>query len=244
MTGTMSDIKDFMFTIENLSKRKSVKFTDILQAALDTLQAGGRPWFDAIARRDSVNKIAAELFKKQVYFDSLPQHYTRLSRTEDKPTVKLAVEPGEYRIEWSYAVDTSDRNPYVQYMHHLSDSAGRKSNYSYRSYTKGQRRRETVTVNVTGSIPSWLNIYPAYTTIAANQVTNVTIDSLQVTHYIPQQQAIDSVTRRIIFKPAVEIPSTPSAHEPFTQNIVPLRLDTAGLSLLGDSVVRSGRNAR
>ena len=42
--------KDFMFTIENLSKRKSVKFTDILQAALDTLQAGGRPWFDAIAR--------------------------------------------------------------------------------------------------------------------------------------------------------------------------------------------------
>ena len=191
-----------------------------------------------------MNKIAAELFKKQVYFDSLPQHYTRLSRTEDKPTVKLAVEPGEYRIEWSYAVDTSDRNPYVQYMHHLSDSAGRKSNYSYRSYTKGQRRRETVTVNVTGSIPSWLNIYPAYTTIAANQVTNVTIDSLQVTHYIPQQQAIDSVTRRIIFKPAVEIPSTPSAHEPFTQNIVPLRLDTAGLSLLGDSVVRSGRNAR
>ena len=83
-----------MFTIENLSKRKSVKFTDILQAALDTLQAGGRPWFDAIARRDSVNKIAAELFKKQVYFDSLPQHYTRLSRTEDKPTVTLAVEPG------------------------------------------------------------------------------------------------------------------------------------------------------
>ena len=66
--------KDFMFTIENLSKRKSVKFTDILQAALDTLQAGGRPWFDAIARRDSVNKIAAELFKKQVYFDSATLH--------------------------------------------------------------------------------------------------------------------------------------------------------------------------
>ncbi len=57
--------KDFMFTIENLSKRKSVKFTDILQAALDTLQAGGRPWFDAIARRDSVNKIAAELSKSR-----------------------------------------------------------------------------------------------------------------------------------------------------------------------------------
>ena len=159
-----------MFTIENLSKRKSVKFTDILQAALDTLQAGGRPWFDAIARRDSVNKIAAELFKKQVYFDSLPQHYTRLSRTEDKPTVKLAVEPGEYRIEWSYAVDTSDRNPYVQYMHHLSDSTGHKKVIIPTAATqKGQRRRETVTVNVTGSIPSWLNIYPAYTTIAANQ---------------------------------------------------------------------------
>lgn len=44
---------------------QSVKFTDILQAALDTLQAGGRPWFDAIARRDSVNKIAAELFKSR-----------------------------------------------------------------------------------------------------------------------------------------------------------------------------------
>ncbi len=236
--------KDFMFTIENFSKRKSIKFTDVLQAALDTLQAGGRPWFDASARRDSIDKIAAELFKKQVYFDSLPHHYTHPSRAEDKPVIKLDVEPGEYKIEWDYEVDTADHNSYIQYMHHLSDNTGRKSNYTYRSYRKGQRRHETATVNVTSNTISSLNIYPVYTTSKTDQVTSVTIDSLRVTYYIPQQQAIDSITSQITFKPTVEIPTATATHESSTQNIIPLRLDTTELPILSDSVIYSGRDTR
>lgn len=57
--------EDFMYTIEGLTKRKSLKFSDVLQAALDTLDAKGRPTFQAVARRDTLNRIASELYKKR-----------------------------------------------------------------------------------------------------------------------------------------------------------------------------------
>lgn len=231
--------EDFMYTIEGLTKRKSLKFSDVLQAAMDTLQAKGQPWIHAVALRDTMNRIASELYKKEVYSELKSHHYTHLSRAQDSPTIKIPVEEGEYKIEWIYQIDTSDLNPYVQYMQCLTDSAGKRSNYLYRSYTKGTRNAGSANVTIKPGTKGkqWLNIYPAYTTLRENRqyTTSVTIDSLRVTRYPTPEQIQDSVQARYFYSiPHLSI----QRHGTLTKDFLPFALDTTRVSELGDTLVR------
>lgn len=230
--------EDFMYTIEGLTKRKSLKFSDVLQAALDTLDAKGRPTFQAVARRDTLNRIASELYKKEVYSALESQRYSRLSRAQDSPAIKIPVEAGKYKIEWICHIDSTDQNPYVQYMQCLTDQDGKKSDYLYRSYTKGTKNAESATLIVKeGKGSQWLNVYPAYTTLRENQqyTTKVTIDSLRITRYPTQEQIRDSIQARFLYNLPL-IP--PQQYDTLTKDFLPFALDTTGVSTLGDTLVR------
>ncbi len=237
--------QDFTHTIGTLSKRKSVGLTDLIERATERLTAESAGYFAQVAILDSLDHIAAERYKKIVYEDT-SRVLTRLSDPSQEPDITVPLELGKYRIEYSYLIDTSDQNAYVQYMQFLMDTAKRRRNYLYRSFSKGRSRREKIEVDVPDtSLLKTLNIFLAYSSGRNTRKTLVKVDSLRITHYLPTAEALDSLTRHILYpSPLPEYPHAgfdlpnSSDHGSSEKDFVTLRVDTAGMAVPTDSLVR------
>ena len=138
--------EDFNYTVRNLSKRKSVRFTDIIDEVTASLAREDSLLQKRVALLDTIDRRIDERYRQTVYEDSS----RRVVRTGDleHPDIALPVRPGRYRVEFSALLDSSDRNGSVQYAQHTVDSAGRRSNFHYRRYPKGTRKRETVEISL------------------------------------------------------------------------------------------------
>jgi len=238
--------EDFTHTIGTLTKRKSVGLTDLIDMATERLKKESAGYFAQVAMMDSLDQIAAERYKRVVYGDTSLM-LTQLSYPTQDPDITLPVEPGKYRVEYTYLIDTSDQNSYVQYMQFLLDSAQRRRNYLYRSFSKGRSRREKIEIEVQDtSLLKSLNIFLAYSSGRDTRKTLVKIDSLRITRYLPTEEAMDSLTRRIIYPSPVpeyphagfDLPNTSDHVRTTEKDFVTLRVDTAGLALPADSLVR------
>ena len=130
--------EDFNYTVRNLSKRKSVRFTDIIDEVTASLAREDSLLQKRVALLDTIDRRIDERYRQTVYEDSS----RRVVRTGDleHPDIALPVRPGRYRVEFSALLDSSDRNGSVQYAQHTVDSAGRRSNFHYRRYPKGNGR--------------------------------------------------------------------------------------------------------
>lgn len=239
--------QDFIHTIGTLSKRKSVRLTDVIEKATDRLKQQSAGYFAQVAMMDTLEQIAAERYKQVVYGDT-SLRLSRLSQPDDKPDITVPLEAGRYRIEYTYLIDTADRNSYVQYMQFLLDTADRRSHYNYRSFTKGRERREKIEVEVPDTTAlKTLNIFLAYSSSKDSKKTLITVDSLRITRFMPPEAALDSLTRRILYPSPLpeyphagfDLPTADTAHvRTFEKDFVTLRVDTAGMAALADSVVR------
>ena len=99
---------DFSYTIANLSRRKSIRFTDILDIVVLRLEAESARLSAEIAMRDTIDQRLAERYKQVIYSDSL-RHLSQLRESND-PDLSLPVTQGRYRIDFVYDMDTSSRN--------------------------------------------------------------------------------------------------------------------------------------
>ena len=232
--------RDLMYTIDNLSRRKSIRFTDIIDEVVQSLEAEGQVVFDAVAMLDSVDNILGRRYKKEVYKDSVSRHLTKASNME-KPDLTLPVTLGRYEIIFSYALDTTDKNSYLQYTHQIVDSAGKMQDQLFRSYVKGERRKEKVAFEVTKDNATELKIFLARTGLKAPAVrTDLTVDSLTVTYFLPQQEARDSLSREIFPLPAELsfLTSSKKTKKRDPKDFVTLRPDTTGTAQRRDSLLR------
>lgn len=238
--------EDFIHTVASLSKRKSVRLTDVIEQATERLKQQSAGYFAQVAILDTLDEIAAQRYK-QVVIEDTTVHISRLKRPEEKPDISLPLAPGRYRIEYRYLIDTSDRNAYVQYMHYLTDTADRRSYYTYRSFSKGRDRRENLEIEVSDTVRfKTLDIYLAYSGSKNERKTEITVDSLRITRFIPKEEALDSLTYRILYPSplseyshTVFAPLTSDAHaRTLEKDFVSLRVDTARVVVPSDSVVR------
>ena len=113
--------EDFNYTVRNLSKRKSVRFTDIIDEVTASLAREDSLLQKRVALLDTIDRRIDERYRQTVYEDSS----RRVVRTGDleHPDIALPVRPGRYRVEFSALLDSSDRNGSVQYAQHTVRSA-------------------------------------------------------------------------------------------------------------------------
>ena len=185
--------EDFNYTVRNLSKRKSVRFTDIIDEVTASLAREDSLLQKRVALLDTIDRRIDERYRQTVYEDSS----RRVVRTGDleHPDIALPVRPGRYRVEFSALLDSSDRNGSVQYAQHTVDSAGRRSNFHYRRYPKGTRKRETVEISLDDPKITELHIILAKLSgkDKERKTVSLRIDSLQVVYYPPRKESYDSV---------------------------------------------------
>ena len=81
--------EDVYYTIGNFSKRKSARLGDVVEQAIEMLEAEGKYYNREVAVLDTIDNVARRSFTRTVYAD---------------------VEPGEYSLSLKYLVDSLDRN--------------------------------------------------------------------------------------------------------------------------------------
>ena len=99
---------DVHYTIGNFSKRKSARLSDVVERAIDLLEAEGKVYNRRVAILDTIDNVACRTFTRTVFADSL----LRVGSLRDtaRLTFSIDVEPGEYRITAQYLIDSLDRN--------------------------------------------------------------------------------------------------------------------------------------
>lgn len=99
---------DIQYTIGNFSKRKSARLGDVVERAIDILEEEGVYYNSEVAILDTVNNVAVRTFTREIYADSL----IRVRKLADTTKVdfRWEVQPGEYRVDLDYEVDSLDKN--------------------------------------------------------------------------------------------------------------------------------------
>lgn len=99
---------DVHYTIGNFSKRKSARLGDVVERAIEMLEAEGKFYNREVAVLDTIDNVARRTFTRTVLADSL----IRIGSLRDtsRLSFSLDVEPGEYTLSLKYLVDSLDRN--------------------------------------------------------------------------------------------------------------------------------------
>lgn len=227
---------DFSYTIANLSRRKSIRFTDILDIVVLRLEAESARLSAEIAMRDTIDQRLAERYKQVIYSDSL-RHLSQLREPND-PDLSLPVTQGRYRIDFVYDMDTSSRNGNLRYTHYITDSTSRYS-FDYRNvgYVKGKHKRESIEFEVNDQDSLFLNICFATSTAIKEKRIDLDLDSIRITRYLPVEVARDSLIREVRYNPAYSYKISDDAADG-KKIIGPFYPDPARMVARGDSVVR------
>jgi len=227
---------DFSYTIANLSRRKSIRFSDILDIVVLRLEAENARLVAEVALMDTIDQRLAERYKQVIYRDSL-RHLTQLRKADD-PDLSLPVTQGRYKVEFVYDMDTSNRNGNLRYTHYITDSTSRY-NFNYRNlgYVKGKHKRESIEFDVNDQDSLFLNICFATSTAIKEKRIDLDIDSIRITRYLPVQVARDSLIREVRYNPAYSYKITDDVAGG-KKIIGPFYPDPSRMVARGDSVVR------
>lgn len=100
--------EDVYFTIGNFSKRKSARLGDVVEQAIDILEAEGKIYNREVAILDTIDHVAQRAFTRTVLSDSV----IRVKTLRDTALLNftLDVEPGEYAFSMEYEIDSLDQN--------------------------------------------------------------------------------------------------------------------------------------
>ena len=103
---------DVQYTIGNFSKRKSARLGDVVELAIDLLEEQGKLYDREVAILDTIDRVAERTMTRRVFADSV----IRVRSLKDTTRLRIAIdaEPGSYTVEFSYRIDSTDRNERVR----------------------------------------------------------------------------------------------------------------------------------
>lgn len=185
--------EDIRHTIGSFARRKSASLSnDIVQPAMEMLRVESEGYSHRLAMVDTVAEIAKRRFAREV----LSRRSIVVRRVADTARLRFTIpaEAGSYDVAFSYLVDSTDRNGTLRTDIHTTDRRGKYLNGDiYRLGREGWgRATQTVMADTAARrLVIDLNGYPG----RAVSTPSMRVDSLVVTHYLPDSVAVDSLAR-------------------------------------------------
>ena len=217
--------EDIQYTIGNFAKRKSASIADdVVEPAIQMLLSESHAYNRRIRIADTVRLIARDKFARQVYCDSL----IRVRRTGDTSRLRITIpdiRPGSYNISFGYLIDSLDRNLPFRADFRLLDADGRQSNSSSPRLNREGHSTVSASLTTTGNdrrLVIVLNSYPKNLS-----TPNITIDSLRVTYYLPDDVAVPKLARSSYGGGVLDSLLT-ALSEPNETHLLPPLVDTTG----------------
>lgn len=178
--------EDVQYTIGNFSKRKSARLSDVVEAAIDLLEAEGKYYDREVTALDTVKQVALRTMRREVYADSLIR--VKQLRDTARLFITVEVEPGEYLLSYDCLVDSLDKNSRLQRKIWVErhDSTTTQTQF----YTLRRNREEHLTRTVkVDSTARALHLRLIHFTEAPKR-PSVTVRNLTIVHTPTEQEAI------------------------------------------------------
>lgn len=118
--------EDVQYTIGNFSRRKSARLSDVVEMAIDQLEAEGKFYDREVAILDTVKHVALRTAKEIVLEDSL----IYVGRLSDSTLLQFTLDAkaGEYELSYEFEIDSLDKNNRIQRHTWLEDHNGEQQN--------------------------------------------------------------------------------------------------------------------
>lgn len=179
---------DVHYTIGNFSKRKSARLGDVVERAIDLLEAEGKIYNREVAILDTIDNVARRTFTETLRSDSLIQ--VRSLRDTSLLSFTVDVEPGEYDLSLRYEIDSLDRNP--RGLKALMWLERRDSTRTGTYTTMLRRNREERFTRQFTTDTTHRRLHVHFLTFGEKaQRPSVTVRDLKLTHTLPAAPAVD-----------------------------------------------------
>lgn len=184
--------EDVQYTVGNFSRRKSARLSDVVEEAIALLEAEGKRYDHEVAVLDTVRKTALRETRRTLRRDSVVR--VRSLRDTALLSMRFEVAPGEYVVSYAYEVDSLDRNARLQSRFWLDRRDGRRTAQQTVALRRNYREEIRRTFRV-DSVHSALELHLLAFPETARQ-PSVTFYDLQVTHTLPEEEALAELFRR------------------------------------------------
>ena len=136
---------DFFNTLANFQKRKSARYSDIVEAAIKNLEGLSSGYERKLRELRYVDSLAKSMLRKEVLF----VERVKVTRFKDTTRLKLTIpvrDEGEYIVSYNYLIDSLDKNLRLQSNHAVYDAQGERNYIMRNNLTRYVRKSYTTTI--------------------------------------------------------------------------------------------------
>lgn len=183
-------VQDLTYTIENYSKRKSKRISDVVEASIRSLESRERYYAELVTKQDTLEARALRKFARRVYYDTVEAQVFGLDDTA-KLRIEIPVREGNYQIDIAYMIDSLDRNGRSSSVYELLDSSGVVTG----RHSRGLSTRVPSTISMSADAkPGDRTLRIRFAGYGPNMKSpHVTIDSVRIIYTLPVRVALDSL---------------------------------------------------
>jgi hypothetical protein len=190
--------EDVQYTINNFSRRKSIRLSDVAEYMISLLEQESSALADQVNRQDTIENVAARRFTRTILSD------TTIVIAKDEDSLRMRyrlgnISPGFYRISGSYTLDSLDREPNRRmYIYFEREDSTR------RAVVNGtlQRRREltfnqeqTITEADSAIQSLVIDFFHYAREPKKRKVPSMTIHNVKVTYRPPIEECVEMLFR-------------------------------------------------
>lgn len=221
-------LRDLEYTVQGISKQKSRNLSDIVEISIDKLKKESEILDERVAALDTVNARVGRMFMTRVLFEEQITA-AKLSDTS-KLRITVPLSEGTYTVSYKYLIDSLDENGSLRIVANIIDTAGRRRPAFSQMLVKMTRQSpEPQRFETTAADSALVMVLGSYLAREMKR-PHLTIDSLEVVHFLPQQQALDSLMKTLYH---LYLPPYYGAKNPAAQNSGALRPDAVGADPVG-----------
>lgn len=190
-------VQDLTYTIENYSKRKSKRISDVVETSIRSLENMERYYAELVTKQDTLEARALRKFARRVYYDTAATQVFSLDDTAGL-RIEIPVTEGNYRIDIAYLIDSLDQNGRSPLVYELLDSSGTVTG----RHSRGLSTRAPSNISMSADAkPGDRTLRIKFAGYGPNMKSpHVTIDSVRIIYTLPVRVALDSLALHYIDK--------------------------------------------
>lgn len=187
------DVEDLEHTVNNFARKKSAKLSDVVEDAIEELQAEAAYYdyrLDLPRMYDSIGEAA--YWREALWRDSI---IAKKVADTARLRIRIPVEKGDYEVLYRYFIDSLDKNRTLLTTLSMRDSPGRRRDVETDYLTVRDSRERAVSRRLTAdslsdTLEIWLGGYPK----KELKRPDMRVDSLTVIYLLPRERALDSLS--------------------------------------------------
>ena len=211
--------EDVQYTINNFSRRKSIRLSDVAEYMISLLEQESSALADQVNRQDTIENVAARRFMRTILSDTT----IVIDKEEDSVRMRYRlgnISPGLYTISGSYTLDSLDRESnrrlYIYFEREDSTRQVVLNGTLQRRKEASFSQEQTITVADSTMHSLVIDFYHYARDPKKRKVPFMTIHDVKVTYRPPIEECVEMLFReqsqmRIFSDSLINLIESPSA---------------------------------